>query len=246
MAIHTGKGTTKTSATTGGERSGGFVHLAPGEERTRFGLTFLAIVAAFAVQGIAESGRWQQFLVAVLLAITLVLAFWVGRARRPVMTVAVLVAGLLVVLSLVEALVGKGNGVVASIANLLLVILAPPMIIVGVLRTLRSRGRVTFEALFGGLCVYMLLGMFFAFVYGVIGHIDGHFFASGVTATTSRDLYFSFTTLTTVGYGDLTATSNLGHTLSVTEALIGQIYLVTVVSVIVANLGRGRTSQGGA
>jgi hypothetical protein len=54
----------------------------------------------------------------------------------------------------------------------------------------------------------------------------------------SRCQYFSFTTLATVGYGDLTARSNFGHTLSVFEAVIGQVYLVTVVSLIVGNLGR--------
>jgi hypothetical protein len=43
-----------------------------------------------------------------------------------------------------------------------------------------------------------------------------------------------------VGYGDLTAKSNLGHTLSNAEALVGQIYLVTVVSLIVGNLGLRR------
>ena len=52
----------------------------------------------------------------------------------------------------------------------------------------------------------------------------------------SNCLYFSFTTLTTVGYGDFTARSDLGHTLCVFEMLIGQIYLVTVVSLIVSNL----------
>jgi len=74
--------------------------------------------------------------------------------------------------------------------------------------------------------------------------VTGRFFAQQDSTTVAHCLYFSFTTLTTVGYGDLTAASNLGHTLSVTEALSGQIYLVTVVSVIVGNLGRVRRSQG--
>ena len=59
-------------------------------------------------------------------------------------------------------------------------------------------------------------------------------------STIANCLYFSFTTLTTVGYGDLTAASNLGHTLAMSEALVGQIYLVTVVSLIVGNLGLRR------
>ena len=90
----------------------------------------------------------------------------------------------------------------------------------------------------GVLALYMLIGMLFAFVYGTIDYVsDTPFFAGGEVATVSRCLYFSFTTLTTVGYGDLTAGTDLGHTLAVFEALLGQIYLVTVVSVIVSNLG---------
>jgi hypothetical protein len=65
-------------------------------------------------------------------------------------------------------------------------------------------------------------------------------FAGGAMATTSHCLYFSFTTLTTVGYGDLTARSDLGHTIAVTEALVGQIYLVTVVALLVSDVGRRR------
>jgi voltage-gated potassium channel Kch len=52
-------------------------------------------------------------------------------------------------------------------------------------------------------------------------------------------LYFSFATLTTVGYGDLVAATDLGRSLAVSEALIGQIYLVTVVALIVGNLRPG-------
>jgi voltage-gated potassium channel Kch len=81
--------------------------------------------------------------------------------------------------------------------------------------------------------------MLFAFVYGAIDRLaDDPFFSGADEATISRCLYFSFTTLTTVGYGDLVAASNLGRTLAIFEALLGQIYLVTVVSLIVSNLGR--------
>jgi len=85
----------------------------------------------------------------------------------------------------------------------------------------------------------VLVGMTFGFVYGAIDNLGGDpFFASGEPATVSHCLYFSLTTLATVGYGDFVARSDLGHTLAVSEALIGQIYLVTVVSLIVSNLRR--------
>ena len=90
----------------------------------------------------------------------------------------------------------------------------------------------------GVLCIYLLIGMLCAFLYGAIDRLGGNpFFAQNVAATGSRCLYFSFTTLTTVGYGDLTARTNLGHTLAVTEALVGQIYLVTVVALLVVGPG---------
>jgi hypothetical protein len=210
------------------------------ERRKRFGLLLSAIIAAFAVQGIATPGRWGQFAVSLLLATTLVLSLWVAEARWRVMRVVSVISIMLVIVSFVEALAGDVNGVTVHIANLLLVTLAPPAIIAGVVRGLRARREVTLDTVFGVLSLYIMLGMFFALLYGAIGLADHGFFAQGVTTTTSRCLYFSFITLTTVGYGDLTAASNLGHTLSASEALLGQIYLVTVVSVIVGNLGRRR------
>ncbi len=214
------------------------------ERRERFGVLLGALVAAFAVEGIAEPGPWGQVIVTGLLATTLLLAFWVAEAKPRFMRPAFVVAALMVIISIIEAATGHIDNAATRLANMLLVILAPPAIVLGVVRSLRARNQVTVEAVFGTLCLYLLLGMFFGFLYGTIARISGSFFAQGVQATVSKCLYFSFTTLTTVGYGDLTAASNLGHTLSVAEALLGQIYLVTVVSVIVGNLGRMRHRDG--
>jgi hypothetical protein len=212
--------------------------------RERYGLLLGAIIAAFAVQGIAEPGTVEEVFVSVLLGATLLLALWVGDTKPRVMWPAVVVVIVLILISVVEAANGNVGGGATRIANALLVGLAPPAIVIGVLRSLRARQAVTLEAVFGVLCVYILLGMFFASVYGTIDRLGGApFFAGGQTATVARCLYFSFTSLTTAGYGDFTARSNLGHTLSVSEALLGQIYLVTVVSLIVANLGRSRPAK---
>lgn len=202
--------------------------------RARYGLLLCAIVAAFAFQGTASPGRWEQVVVSVLLATTLLLALWAADTRLLIMQAAMIVCVAVVTASVLE----PAGEAAARVANLLLVTLAPPAVVVGVVRELRARSQVTLEAVFGVLCLYLLIGMTFAFAYGVIDRLDGSFFAQGATATIARCLYFSFTTLTTVGYGDLTARSNLGHTLTVTEALVGQIYLVTIVSVIVGNLSR--------
>ncbi len=213
------------------------------ERRKRFGWLLLAIIAVFVIQGVGNPGRGLQLIVSVLLATTLLLALGVAEVRPRVIRPVAVLALLLVLLSFVAALRGQANGITVKIADLLLVTLAPPAIVLGILRTLRARNQVTIEAVFGVLCLYLLLGMFFAFLYGAIGRVDGTFFAQSVQSTAARCLYFSFATLTTVGYGDITAASNLGHTLSVSEALLGQIYLVTIVSVIVGNLGTSRRRE---
>ena len=211
------------------------------ERRKRFGLLLLSITTVFALEGIAPPGRLQQAIVAVLLTVTLMLSLRVAEARTSIVVWVVLGSTLLSAASIVAALAGDAQGKAVVILNLLLVTMAPPAIILGTVRTLRARRQVTLEAVFGVLSLYLLLGMFFAFLYAFIGKVNGgSFFAGNQPVTTARCLYFSFTTITTVGYGDLTAESNLGHTLSNAEALVGQIYLVTVVSLIVSNLGLSR------
>jgi hypothetical protein len=212
--------------------------------KERYGALLGAIVVAYAIQGIANPGRWEQAVMTALLGVTLVLAYRVADAKRWVLRLAVAVVGVLIALSLGNAIGGSVNDGATRIADALLVIFAPPAIIIGVIRTLRARQAVTVEAVLGVLCVYILVGMFFAYVYGSIDYVGGSpFFAGTEPATVARCLYFSFASLTTVGYGDLTARTNLGHTLSVSEALLGQVYLVTVVSLIVANLGRHRPAS---
>jgi hypothetical protein len=215
------------------------------ERRERYGLLLAALLAAFAIQGIATPGPWEQVIVSLLLGTTLILALWAAESKPWVLRLAIAIAILVLAASIVEAAAGTIDGAATRLANLLLVALAPPAIVVGVLRSLRNRRGVTLEAVFGVLCMYLLVGMFFAFIYGAIGKLDGRFFEQQTATSVAHCLYFSFITLTTVGYGDLTAASNLGHTLSAAEALTGQIYLVTVVSVIVGNLGRrGGASSG--
>jgi hypothetical protein len=209
------------------------------EQWPRYGLLLASVTAAVAVEGAVAPGPVQQVVVTVLLGASLMLAFRIGRVAVPLVVAAGIVTVAGVTLSVIEALaddIGTGE---SRLMNALLVALGPPAVGLGIVRNLRASQAVRVEAVMGVLSLYMLLGMLFAFVYGAIDNLGGDpFFASGDDATTSRCLYFSFTTLTTVGYGDLVARSDLGHTLGIFEALIGQIYLVTVVSLIVSNLGQ--------
>src|SRR2546421_413652 len=93
------------------------------------------------------------------------------------------------------------------------------------------------QSVTGAICIYILIGLLFLFVYGAIAVLgSGHFFAQGTDGTRSLRLYFSYVTLATLGYGDYTPAGDLGHTLAVLEALVGQLYLVTVLALLVSRL----------
>lgn len=213
----------------------------------RYGLLLVTTIVSLGVQGMVPASPVQEVAVTALAGASLVLAFRASDLSGRLIAWAAALSIAVIVVSAVRASAGGiGDGVVTAM-NAALVGLGPPAVAVGVLRDLRSSGHVRLEAVMGVLSLYILLGMFFGFLYGAVDRFGGDpFFANGAAATVSHCLYFSFTTLTTVGYGDLVARTDTGHTLAVFEALLGQIYLVTVVSVIVSNLGRpGRVRRSG-
>jgi hypothetical protein len=207
--------------------------------RQRYALLLVTCIVLLGVQGIAPPSDAQSIIVSVLAAASLQLALRAADVK-PRVRIAAAALGVLVVALVVIGILAGGIGEGATrLMNAALVGIGPPVIALGVIRDLRLTGHVRIEALAGVLSLYLLLGMLFAFVYGAIDEIgDQPFFASGGNATVAHCVYFSFTTLTTVGYGDFTAAANLGRTLAVFEALLGQIYLVTVVSLIVTNIRR--------
>lgn len=136
----------------------------------------------------------------------------------------------------------------SRLTTLLLILLAPPIIVRGLLARLRRDRVVTVQVVYGALCLYLLLGLAFSFTFGLVDDLgDKPFFAGATGAATPNDLlYFSLTTLTTTGYGDFTAGTEIGRAFAITEALLGQIYLVTVIALLVANLRRSpEAAEGG-
>jgi hypothetical protein len=84
--------------------------------------------------------------------------------------------------------------------------------------TVLQQGEVNRQSITGAICIYLLLGMIFTFVYGAAAQLgSGHFFAQGTDGTRALRLYFSYVTLATLGYGDYTPAGNLGHALAVTR-----------------------------
>jgi hypothetical protein len=215
---------------TGGQRA---------RQTRRFELLLLSTVTAFVVQGMVPPGDLQQVVVTLLVSACLLLAVRAGRLPQWFFRTVAVLAVVAVALSVAHMLFSEIGDATTRTMNAALIAIAPPAVALGVVREIRGSGQVRLSAVMGVLALYMLIGMTFGFLYGAIDRLGGDpFFSGGQELTNSNALYFSFTTLTTVGYGDFTARSDVGHTLAAFEALVGQVYLVTVVAALVGNLRR--------
>jgi hypothetical protein len=118
----------------------------------------------------------------------------------------------------------------------LLYLIAPATIV----SDLGRRLSVDRELMLGALAAYLMIGMAFGFAYECLSVLQaGPFFGLAGDGTVADSLFFSFVTLTTTGYGNLVPAGNPGRTLSVLEALLGQLFLVTAVAKVV-NVWRPR------
>ena len=207
-----------------------------------YGVVLILVVASIALQMTVTGSDFTRFVTIALQAATLIAAVRASGVRRRGARLASLAAAVGVLTALLTwAIKGDIPESSTAIVNGLLVAVAPVAIARGLLSDLREDHTVTVSTLAGVLAIYLLAGMFFSFLYGVIGAVDADaLFAQQASADPSNQLYFSFVTLCTVGYGDLTPAADLPRTLAVVEMLVGQIYLVTVVALIVSNLGTRR------
>jgi hypothetical protein len=213
-----------------GQGAGGF----------RYGgvLLFTLAFAVFAL--IAQDGGPVRTIELFAAGATLLVAVLTSRA--PAATRRLAGAGVAIVVligGIAAAFVGPHPALTFGATTLMLAGTAG-VIGAGLVRLVIERG-VVLQAVFGALAVYMLVGLVFAFLIGTLATGESRpYFASGTDATQNARVYFSFTALTTTGFGDYTAATRPGRALAVLEMLIGQLYLVTVIATLVGNLRHQR------
>jgi hypothetical protein len=206
----------------------------------RYGGVLLLTLAVALFALTAPEGRAVRTIEQLATGATLLVALLTSRAPRRTRRV----AGTALVIALVIAGAGAASGVadpVVSFATIALVLAATAVVILaGMVRLILERG-VVLQAVLGAVTIYVLAGLTLGFVVGAVAvGVRGAYFESGTDAVQSARVYYSFTVLTTTGFGDLTAANRGGRALAVLEMLIGQIYLVTVIAMLVGNLRRRR------
>ena len=180
--------------------------------------------------------RWQRSVVLLIQVVTVWIALRVSRARRPVLRFSngVLVVALIVAITTLFGDDGRAVSTAVFLVAAILYFIAP----LSILRHIVQQSDVDQETVLGAIDAYLLVGMFFAYAYQAMGAIQaGPFFESGIEGSVAQSLFFSFTTLTTTGYGNLVPAGNPGQSFAVMEMLIGQLFLVTAVAKVI-NLWR--------
>ncbi len=205
----------------------------------RFGGVFILLILTFVFLASAPpSGRWVPLVGLTLMGTTLLAAILAARSGKVAFyaTVVVLLGGFATVILTIVGGYASEEAIAYGICALL-VLAAPVAIVRGVIQ----RGVIDGRTILAALSIYVLAGMLWAFIELTIQAVATQpFFAQTAKGTTSDFLYFSFVTLTTTGYGDLTAVGGLERALAVLEAMFGQIYLVTVVAVLITNLNSSK------
>ncbi len=177
---------------------------------------------------------WGRFFVSVLLGMVLLLAFHTSHVRARGLTIGVVMVVIADTANLIQALFDRHGADGSTFIMFALVLIAPAVILNRIIR----HETVGLETILGAICVYVLIGIAFAGIYAGVNDAEpAGFFAQHVVPNNVDFLYFSFVTITTVGYGDLTAGTSTGRVLVTFEALIGQIFLVTLVARLVAMYG---------
>jgi hypothetical protein len=195
-------------------------------------LLLVLLVIDYVSLNVLWSGRAALIVRAALLCLTVLLAFHTSRVpstgqRIVQVTVAI---GFLVALGVALGGSDKADGFEILLTSVL--VLACPFAIGW--RILHHE-RVTRETIAGGLCIYVLIGLIFAnFDYGIQLASGRSFFAQSGHHGLPDFAYFSYITMATVGYGDLTPAPGLPRTMAVLDALVGQVFLVVLLARLVS------------
>ena len=205
-----------------------------------YGMVLLLIVVTYSML-VWISTSWAPIVVFVQVA-TVWFALRTSRAARVVRVTADVALVVAAVFAIFELIVGSGEdpGVRLYVVSALLYLVAP----IATIRHIATRPSVDQETLLGAIGAYLMIGMCFAFTYRIIAiQQAGPFFGAGAEGEIEQVLFFSFTTLTTTGYGNYVPAENPGQTLAVAQMLIGQLFLIIAVGKVIATWRPARLTQ---
>ena len=198
----------------------------------RYGLLLATLIAVYLLSALASGRGGQAAQLVLVVAVTLLALRTTDLSHRAV----VLARGATLTGSVIAVVLATSSGSPAArgTANIWTGVLLLATVVIIVEHVLKMDA-VTVQSIYAALSAYLLIGLMFAAFFGAIDGLGGaDFFANGEPANMQTYQYFSFTTLTTLGYGDFTAGGSFGRAVAVLEAFTGQIFLATLVARLVS------------
>jgi hypothetical protein len=197
-----------------------------------FGLVVLLVLATYVTASLTRYSGWGAVAIVALGTTSAVIALGTSRAKRRTVRIAALLGALCLAFAIAAALTDESGFLAAgTLLQFVLMVAATA----SVLRAVITESRVTFRTILGAISVYLIFGLLFTSLYVGIDRLqDGHFFQGGAGTEQGDYIFFSFTTLTTTGYGNLVPSEQPGKMAAGLEMLLGQIFLVTLIAGLVS------------
>lgn len=204
----------------------------------RFILVWMLLLVLLCLLILLPETTAGRSVLTIFTGLVLMAAVWASRVRGRFVLVVNSIVLVTVLVATLALILGDDSSTTPNAIVMTVFTLAMP---VAILFGLRDERTVNIQTVFGAISLYFMLGMFFAFLITTVGRLEtGPYFAQGSDGSLSQRVYFSYVTLATLGYGDLTPATSVGRLLSVLETIIGSLYLVTAVSLVVTRLGHER------
>lgn len=200
--------------------------------RDEFGLVLLLVLTTYVLTSLLSNREWSAVILTVATSATSVIALTSSHARPRLVRTAVLLSALTIGLAMISAASGERTFLnLASVIQISLLAVAMGAVLLRVVTTAEVGSR----TILGAISVYTVLGILFTFLYGMVERIQGGAFFEGHPHPEGSDfLFFSYTTLTTTGYGNLVPGGQPGRMIAGLEMMLGQIFLVTLVAGLVS------------
>lgn len=197
-----------------------------------FGLVLALVLLTYVLTSLLSNRGWPAVILTIATSTTSVVALVSSHVKARVIRLALSLSVLTVGLAAIAAVSDEQWFLnFASLIQICLLTVA----MAAVLWRVVSSAEVGSRTILGAISVYTVLGILFTFAYGTIDRIQGGPFFEGIAHPEGNDfIFFSYTTLTTTGYGNLVPGGQPGRMISGLEMMIGQIFLVTLVAGLVS------------
>ncbi len=197
-----------------------------------FGLVLALVLLTYVLTSLLGNRGWPAVILTVATSATSVVALVSSHVKARFIRLALWLSALTIALAVVAAISDEKWFLnLASLIQIALLTVA----MAAVLWRVVSSAEVGSRTILGAISVYTVLGILFTFAYGTIDRIQGGPFFEEVARPVGNDfIFFSYTTLTTTGYGNLVPGGQPGRMIAGLEMMIGQIFLVTLVAGLVS------------